>query len=110
MGTYRLCRRLFPRFAERHFGSAEYRSLPPLQRESFKKIVNEDLTPLLPLVRVPTLYVFGEKDEQTPLYMARRLQADTPASALVCMRGCTHFCFCEQPDAFNEIAREFLLP
>lgn len=110
VGTYRLCRRLFPRFAERHFGSAEYRSLPPLQRESFKKIVNEDLTPLLPLVRVPTLYVFGEKDEQTPLYMARRLQAETPASALVCMRGCTHFCFCEQPDAFNEIAREFLLP
>ena len=110
VGTYRLCRRLFPRFAERHFGSAEYRSLPPLQRESFKKIVNEDLTPLLPLVRVPTLYVFGEKDEQTPLYMARRLQAETPASALVCMRGCTHFCFFEQPDAFNEIAREFLLP
>ena len=43
-------------------------------------------------------------------HTGRRLQAETPASALVCMRGCTHFCFCEQPDAFNEIAREFLLP
>jgi pimeloyl-ACP methyl ester carboxylesterase len=41
--TYRLVRRIAPKFAEKRFGSAEYRTLPPIMRESYKKIVNEDL-------------------------------------------------------------------
>ena len=43
VGAYRLVKKIAPRFAERHFGSAEYRTLSPLMRESYKKIVNEDL-------------------------------------------------------------------
>ena len=41
--SYRLVKKFAPRFAEAKFGSAEYRSLSPLMRESYKKIVNEDL-------------------------------------------------------------------
>ncbi|MDE5942803.1 MAG: alpha/beta hydrolase, partial [Clostridia bacterium] len=41
--AYRFVKKLFPKFAEKHFGSAEYRILPPVMRESYKKIVNEDL-------------------------------------------------------------------
>ena len=37
--AYRRVKKLFPRFAERHFGSPEYRTLPPVMRESYKKIV-----------------------------------------------------------------------
>ncbi|MDE7076440.1 MAG: alpha/beta hydrolase, partial [Clostridia bacterium] len=40
---YRRIKKLFPRYAEKHFGSEEYRSLSPLMKESYKKIVNEDL-------------------------------------------------------------------
>lgn len=105
--AYRFVRRFAPRFAERRFGSAEYRSLSPVQRESFKKIVNEDLSPCLPAIRMPVLYVFGEKDRQTPPYMAEALHAGTPGSGLVYMQGCSHFCFCEQPERFNAVAREF---
>jgi pimeloyl-ACP methyl ester carboxylesterase len=32
---YRLTKKLFPRYAERHFGSSEYRSLSPIMRESY---------------------------------------------------------------------------
>ena len=45
--AYRAVRRVAPRFAEKHFGSAEYRTLSPVMKESYKKIVNEDLTPCL---------------------------------------------------------------
>ena len=107
VSAYRAARKIAPRFAERKFGSQEYRSLSPLMRESFKKIVNEDLTPCLASVRVPVLYVFGDKDEQTPPYMARVLHEHTAGSGLVYMQGCTHFCFCEQPRQFNAIARAF---
>ena len=105
--AYRAVRRVAPRFASRRFGSAEYRSLPPVMRESFKKIVNEDLTPLLPRIRVPVLYVFGKEDAVTPPYMAEILMAETPGAQLVWLPG-THFCFCEHPQAFNAVAEEFL--
>ena len=107
VAAYRAVRRVAPRFASRRFGSAEYRSLPPVMRESFKKIVNEDLTPLLPRIRVPVLYVFGKEDAVTPPYMAERLVAETPGAQLVWLPG-THFCFCEHPQAFNAVAEEFL--
>ena len=105
--AYRAVKKIAPRFAERRFGSAEYRALSPLMRESFKKIVNEDLTPCLAAVRVPVLYVFGDRDVQTPPYMAEALHAGTAGSGLVYMKGCSHFCFCERPAEFNAVARAF---
>ena len=105
--AYRAVRRLAPRFAERHFGSAEYRTLSPRMKESYKKIVNEDLTPCLAKIRSRVLYVFGERDTATPPYMARALHAGTAGSGLIFLRGCTHFCFCEQPARFNAVALEF---
>mgnify|MGYP000108682115 FL=1 len=107
--AYRAVKTFAPRFAEKKFGSAEYRTLSPVMRESYKKIVNEDLTPCLARIRTPVLYVFGEKDTATPPYMAEILRSGTRGAELVYMKNCTHFCFCEQPGAFNAVAREFLL-
>lgn len=105
--AYRAVRRVAPRFAEKHFGSAEYRTLSPVMKESYKKIVNEDLTPCLSLIRSRVLYVFGERDTATPPYMAHALHAGTAGSELIFLRGCTHYCFCEQPARFNAVALEF---
>lgn len=107
--AYRAVKKVAPRFAEKRFGSHEYRTLSPVMRESYKKIVNEDLTPCLCGIRAPVLYVFGDKDTATPPYMAEILHENTADSGLVYMKGCSHFCFCERPDEFNAIAREFLL-
>ena len=105
--VYRAVRRVAPRFAEKHFGSAEYRTLSPVMKESYKKIVNEDLTPCLSRIRSRVLYVFGERDTATPPYMAHALHAGTAGSELIFLRGCTHYCFCEQPARFNAVALEF---
>lgn len=105
--AYRAVRAVAPGFAEKHFGSPEYRALSPVMRQSFKKIVGEDLTPLLSAVRVPVLYVFGDQDTATPPFMAETLKAGTPGAGLVYMKGGSHFCFCERPQEFNAVAREF---
>ena len=105
--SYRAVRKFAPRYAEKHFGSAEYRTLSPVMRESYKKIVNEDLTPCLKDVRNPVLFVFGQQDTATPLYMGKILSEGVRDGALVTMRG-THFCFSGDPDTFNRIAGEFL--
>lgn len=105
--AYRIAKKFAPRFAEKKFGSPEYRTLSPVMRESYKKIVNEDLSPCLAKIGARVLYVFGEKDAATPLYMAEKLTAGTKGSALVVMPGCGHFCFAEDPARFNAVAREF---
>ena len=35
---YRRIKKMFPRFAEKHFGSSDYKSLSPMMKESFKKL------------------------------------------------------------------------
>lgn len=106
--AYRTVKKVAPAYAEKHFGSSEYKTLSPLMRESYKKIVNEDLSPCLPLISTPVLFVFGEKDTATPPYMGKILSEGVREGAFVAIPG-THFCFCEYPDTFNRIAAEFLL-
>ena len=105
--AYRAVKTFAPRFAEKKFGSREYRTLPPLMRESYKKIVNEDLTPFLPRIGAEVLYVVGEKDTATPVGDARILQAGTRGAGLAVLPSLGHFCFAEDPARFNAVAREF---
>ena len=64
--AYRRIKKIFPGFAERHFGSKEYRTLPPVMRESYKKIVNEDLRGSASKIANPALLIYGRGDTVTP--------------------------------------------
>ena len=108
VGGYRLVKRVAPRFAEVHFGSREYRSLSPLMRESYKKIVNEDLREEAGRIARPVLYLYGERDKETPLSSGRILHECTAGSKLAVFKGCGHFAHLEEPLLFNLAAEEFL--
>ena len=106
--AYRIVKRFAPRFAERHFGSAEYRALTPVMRGSYKKIVNEDLRSCASVICNKTLLLYGRDDCVTPPSeegkIFSRLISD---SRFQTMPG-SHFCFCEYPELFNEIVYSFL--
>jgi pimeloyl-ACP methyl ester carboxylesterase len=68
----------------------------------------EDLSAVLPLVRVRTLLVYGDDDTRAPLAVAEHLHASIPASSLVVLPGVGHLCNLEAPDEFNEAVRRFL--
>ena len=104
--TYRLVRRFAPRFAEKRFGSAEYRILSPIMRESYKKIVNEDLRDCAKRIENEVLLVPGEGDTTTPKREAEAYLACLQRGRLVMMDG-GHFAFAEHPLAFNLIAEGF---
>ena len=108
VGGYHLVKRVSPRFAETHFGSREYRSLSPLMRESYKKIVNEDLREEAGRIARPVLYLYGERDKETPLSSGRILHECTAGSKLAVFKGCGHFAHLEEPLLFNLAAEEFL--
>ena len=104
--TYRLVRRFAPKFADRRFGSAEYRTLSPVMRESYKKIVNEDLRGCAERIENEVLLVQGRGDFTTPKREAEAYLACLKRGRLVMMDG-GHFAFAEYPLAFNLIAEEF---
>lgn len=104
--AYRAVKKIAPRFAERKFGSAEYRNLSPVMKESYKKIVNEDLRICAGQVRNETLLLVGKTDTVTPKKEAEAYLKAFPFARLREMEG-GHFAFAENPVAFNLIAEEF---
>ncbi|GAC1341881.1 MAG: alpha/beta hydrolase [Candidatus Dormibacteria bacterium] len=89
-------------------GSDDYRAASGTLRESFVRVLNEDLTPELSGVRASTLLIFGADDEATPLADARRLEAAIPDAGLVVFEGAGHFAYAEQPARFVRIVEHFL--
>lgn len=106
--AYRAVKKLFPKFAEKHFGSPEYRTLPPLMRESYKKIVNEDLKDCAKEIRCKTLLLYGSSDTVTPADEEGKIfNSLISGSRLeICSGG--HFCFSENPVPFNGAVYKFL--
>lgn len=88
-------------------GSADYRNADPVMRGILVKVVNEDLTGLLPDIKVPTLLIWGEHDDATPLYQAKIMEKAIADSGLVVLKKAGHYCFMDKPHEFNLIADHF---
>ena len=64
-----------------------------------------DLLRRVPYIKVPTLYVWGNKDGSFPV--AEEAKSLTPGSELVVL-NCGHDVSIELPEQFNKVALEFL--
>lgn len=108
VAAYRAVKRFAPKFAEKNFGSAEYRKLSPVMRESYKKIVNEDLRADAAKVGARTLLIYGAEDTVTPpSEEGLAFRGAIARSRLKVMAG-GHFCFSQNYREFNKMAVEFL--
>jgi pimeloyl-ACP methyl ester carboxylesterase len=87
--------------------SEDYRNAGPL-RPTFVKIVNEDVTELLPRIAAPTLLLWGAQDHDVPLAHARTMESLIPDAGLVVLDPAGHFSYLDQPDRFCRIVRHFL--
>lgn len=91
----------------KRYGSRDYNALDAQMRRTFVKIVSQDLRPLLPVVSVPTLAVWGEKDTETPLWMGETMAREIPDAGLALLEGGSHFAYLEQWPRFVRIALHF---
>ena len=105
--TYRIVKKFFPKYAERRFGSKEYRSLSKVMKESYKKIVNEDLREDAKKVKNPVLLIQGNADKTTTEKEAKIYLESFPNAKLIKTDG-GHFAFIDNPTRFNLIVEEFL--
>lgn len=102
--------KLFPGLLEQlrvKFGSADYAAASPMMRQTLVRVVNEDLTSLLPGIKAPTLLVWGENDTATPLSDGRKMEAAIADAGLAVIQNAGHFSFVEQPFVFRSIMASF---
>ncbi len=88
-------------------GSSDYNSATPLMRDTLVKVVNEDLEPLIHLVKCPTLLIWGDLDTATPIEDARRMEELIADAGLVVCEGAGHFSYAEQPVKANGALKAF---
>ena len=67
-----------------------------------------DYRDVLPTIAVPTLLLYGEDDQRSPLPVARELHRQIPGAALTVIPGAGHLVFAEAPEAFNAEIRRFV--
>lgn len=89
-------------------GSSDYAGASPMMRSILSKVVNEDLRDRLPLIKAPTLLIWGEADTATPLADAKLMDRLIPDSGLVSFPGCGHYSFLDNPGQFAAVLTSFL--
>ncbi len=100
-------RRLQERIRSR-VASTDYLEASPAMRETFRRVIAEDLADRLPEIAAPCLLVWGDADEDTPLWMGRRMEELLPDGALVVLEGAGHFSYADEPLRFAQLSRHFL--
>lgn len=88
-------------------GSRDYLNAGRMQA-TLVKVVNEDLRGILPSIRVPTLIIWGDRDQEVPRSSMEIMAQGIKDSRLEVMEGAGHFPFIDRSEAFGRMVRDFL--
>lgn len=91
------------------FGSDDYQNSQGTMRKVFVKVVNESTRDELAKIQAPTLLVWGEEDDDTPLWMGKIFEEEIPDAGLVVLKG-GHYAYAEDYGTFSAVLKSFLLP
>lgn len=87
-------------------GSDDLKSAGALE-PTFRRVVKEDLLPYAARIAAPTLLIWGDQDQSTPLWQARKLEQTIPDAGLVIFQGAGHFAYQERLPDFVRIVETF---
>lgn len=77
-------------------------------KETLKNILAENLDDILANIMVETLVVWGEKDDQTPLWQGQKIAAKIPRSRLEIVQEATHGLPLKSPSGVANLVSLFL--
>ena len=89
-------------------GSEDYRNAQGVMRETFVKVVNDDVRDLLKEISCPVLLVWGEYDDAVPLAMGKLMEQEMPDAGLAIFEKDNHFAYWNQSERFNRVIDIFL--
>lgn len=77
----------------KRYGSADFQAVSGVMRETFVKVVNEDLQDYAARVKPSTLLIWGKQDQDTPLWQGQRLEKLIPDAGLVTFPTAGHYSY-----------------
>lgn len=89
------------------FGSDDYQNSSGVMRKILVRVVNENLKPILKDIKAPTLLIWGDKDDATPLYQAKIMEREIKGSGLVVFEGAGHFSYIDEYNRFSLVLKSF---
>ena len=95
-------------YAKNFIGSRDYKAASPKMRQILVNTVNEDLTEDAKNIKVPTLLIWGDQDEEATIEEAHLLEKLLDDGGLVVLEGCTHYAYLEQLPRVINIIKVFL--
>ncbi|TSC75715.1 MAG: hydrolase [Parcubacteria group bacterium Gr01-1014_30] len=98
-------RRAFYRF----FVKSDYPGTKGPMRETYLKVVKQDFSNQLSSVSVPTVLIWGDKDNVTPFKFAHFVKAKIPGAELKVLEGIGHIPREEAPELFVRTILESVL-
>ena len=115
--TYKIIKKIFPSivngsrnnsFFMKIFGSKDYQdTTSELMKKTMVKVVNDNLQDLLPKIEAETLLVWGESDQDTPLYMAKEMESKIPNAGLVILKDAGHYSYIDDYNTFKRVAESY---
>ena len=96
----------FRQWARDRYGSADLKNAGPLE-PIFRKVIQEDLVPRAARIKASTLLIWGDQDQDTPLWQAQILEKTIPDAGLVVFQGVGHFAYQERLADFVRVVDTF---
>ena len=90
------------------FGSSDYKNSSEVLRKTMSIIINEDQTEILKNIKAPTLLLWGENDEDTPIRDGNIMEENIKDSSLIEIKGAGHFSYLDSYNQCMEIIKNFL--
>lgn len=90
------------------FGSTDYKQSQGIMRQTMVKVINDNLIELLPKIKVPTLLIWGENDEDTPVYMGKIMEEKIADSGLIVFKDAGHYSYIDCFLQFKAVINVFL--
>ena len=72
-------------------------------------LAKTDTREFLPMIKVPTLLIWGDADKRAPLDVGRTMRDAIPAARLEIIRGAGHLSSLERAAQFSMVVRDFCL-
>ncbi len=105
---YKTKKRFFKKTDPSKHASADYNAAKGALRATLIKTVKQDLSKFAKKIKCPTLIVWGEKDTETPLWIAKKYKRLIKDSGLVVIKNAGHFCFLEDVNLYTRVLSCFI--
>jgi len=90
-------------------GKSDYLQTEGIMRDIYLKVTKEDLSDILPNIQVPTIIIWGEKDDVTRLKEAHLINKKIKNSQLEILQGLNHDLNVKAPEKLSEAIKQFLI-